>query len=256
MLITGSGGWLGKELTKILEERNVPYKGTSRNPKYDDQVKVDLNSGDGLDEALKDSHTIIHLASGGAKEGEIPDSETTLTLLEHCRNFTIRHFMYVSIVGIDKIDFPYYKEKLKCEELVKESGLPYTILRATQFHDFAEVLLDRYVKRPFGFLMKNMKFQSIETAAVARKLLEISQAEPINDTINQGGPEILRAGAMAKSLFAARKEKSFIVGLPALGSLPVALKKAYNTCNESDKTSITWVEYLKRKYTCHSGGAK
>lgn len=248
ILVTGATGTLGKELCKALAENNILFKGTSRNPKGDDQIKVNLDTGDGLDEALKDCNTVIHLASNSSNRNAAPDSVTTNTLIKLCKDVNLKHFIYVSIVGIDKMETPYYKEKLKSEDIVKLSGLPYTILRTTQFHEFTEMLLDRYVKRPIGFLIKSMKFQSIETTAVANKLIGLYRIGPSGSILNQGGPEILTAGKMAKLLFKARGETSFIIPVPVKGSLPLAFKNGYNTCTKCTDSSVTWSEYLERKY--------
>ncbi len=248
ILVTGATGTLGKELCKALVKNNIPFKGSSRNPTNGNFVKVNLDTGEGLDEALRDCDTVIHLASNSSNRNAAPDSVTTNTLAERCKTIELKHFIYVSIVGIDKMDTPYYKEKLKSEEIAKQSGLPYTILRTTQFHEFAETLLDRYVKRPIGFLIKSMKFQSIETTAVANKVLQIYQTGPSGSILNQGGPEILTAGKMAKLLFKARGETSFIIPVPVKGKLPLAFKNGYNTCTKCSDSSVTWREYLERKY--------
>ncbi len=248
ILVTGATGTLGKEVCKTLTENNISFKGTSRNPEIDSLLKINLDTGEGLDEALIDCGAVIHLASNSSNRNAAPDSVTTNTLIERCKTAGIKHFIYVSIVGIDKMDTPYYKEKLKSEEIIKQSGLHYTILRTTQFHEFAEMLLDRYVKRPVGFLIKSMKFQSIETAAVAKKLIELYRMGPSGKIFNQGGPEILTAGKMARLLFKARGETSFIIPVPVKGKLPLAFQNGYNTCNKCSDSSVTWEEYLKRKY--------
>lgn len=130
ILITGGTGTLGKALSKLLTSQNITHTIGSRNNTTNktNWIKLDLLNKIGIKEAIKDKNTIFHLATDIKK-----DSVITQNLLEALENKEMIHFIYISIVGINKVPLTYYKRKLISENLIKQSGIPYSILRATQF---------------------------------------------------------------------------------------------------------------------------
>jgi uncharacterized protein YbjT (DUF2867 family) len=95
-------------------------------------ISMDLSKKEGLNKSINDDiNTVLHLASLNTQkiDGQPGDIALTRNLLESIQKNNIKHFVYISIVGLDKIPFSYYQGKLECERLIKESGIPYTILR-------------------------------------------------------------------------------------------------------------------------------
>src|SRR2546429_5743133 len=121
ILVTGGTGALGRVLVALLREGGHEVRVLSR------RTGADLLTGAGLAEALDGTDVIVHCATDGRH-----DVDATRNLIAAASG---QHLVYVSIVGIDRIPFPYYRLKLACERLVEECGLPWTTLRATQFHD-------------------------------------------------------------------------------------------------------------------------
>ena len=138
VLVTGGTGSLGRELTPRLLAAGYTVRIMSRrNPKPGEDARVEwvqasLESGTGLSEAIKGVNVVVHAASNPAKR-EV-DVTGTARLLNEARTAGVQQFVYISIVGIDRIGFSYYRNKLAAEHLIEASGLPWTILRATQFH--------------------------------------------------------------------------------------------------------------------------
>ena len=88
------------------------------------------------------------------------------------------HLIYISIVGIEEIPLFYYRSKLKVEHLVQESGLPWTVLRATQFRDLVVGMFSAQHHLPV-LLAPAFSFQPIDTHDVAGRLTELAFADPV-----------------------------------------------------------------------------
>ncbi len=132
ILVTGGTGALGRHVVSALRQRGEEPRVLSRRPGAGTHVG-DLTSGAGVDDATRGAELIIHAASDFRRRFGKVDIGQTQRLVAAARD--ARHLLYVSIVGIDSIPYPYYRYKLECERVVAASGIPYTILRATQFHE-------------------------------------------------------------------------------------------------------------------------
>lgn len=181
---------------RVLSRRSGPFRG-------------DLTTGDGVDAALAGASTLVHLATTGRK-----DVPATRLLLDKARRAEVRHVVYISIVGVDRIDFAYYRDKFACERLVEESGMAYTILRATQFHSLiARILTAPLPVRP----TLPISAQPIARTEVARRLCELAEGEPAGRVADIGGPEILTMQDMARQWNAAHRSRKPAVTLPLVG---------------------------------------
>ena len=99
--------------------------------------------------------------------------------------------MYVSIVGVDRIPWRYYGAKLDAERLVASSGLPWTIQRATQFHPFLSAMLDRLARPPVLVAPRSFRFQPVDPADVADRLVQHVASGAVGRAPDFGGPEVL-----------------------------------------------------------------
>lgn len=91
-------------------------------------------------EAVASIDAIIHAASD-SRNAEAVDVEGTRRLVDAARARGVRHVVFISIVGIDQIPFAYYQKKLAAESIVMSGGVPYSVLRATQFHSLVDGLI-------------------------------------------------------------------------------------------------------------------
>jgi uncharacterized protein YbjT (DUF2867 family) len=249
-LITGGGGVLGKELLHLFEQQAIPCIVASRtNPsKFSNWQHIDLENTDTLQEATANKEVIFHLASGTKKFSKNVDVEGTKRLLQKAKDNGAAHFVYISIVGIEKVPYVYYRYKLEAEQEIIRSGIPYTILRATQFHEFIDFIFQMLLKFPVAFVPKHIKVQPVHAKAVAQMLFDIGQAQPLNKTLNIGGREVLEAGDMAKSWLSAQHKTKLLLPLPLIGKAGNALNNGGLTCTEQAYQSITWNEWLQKKY--------
>jgi uncharacterized protein YbjT (DUF2867 family) len=155
VLVTGGTGLLGRHVVRRLVATGHTVRVLTRHAGASapdaQPVTGDLSTGDGLDEAVAGVDGIVHAASDPRSPGPV-DVEGTGALLAAARRGGSPHLVYVSIVGVDRIPLAYYRAKSVAEQLVEESGLPWTILRATQFHEFTADLLRGLTRPPIAVL--------------------------------------------------------------------------------------------------------
>ena len=137
VLVTGGTGALGREVVRRLRESGHRPRILSRKPGEDDDwVQGDLVTGLGLELAVKGIDAIVHAASDSMHlhRYRATDVLGTRLLLTMARESCVKHAVYVSIVGMEGVAFPYYRSKLAAEAVVRENIVPWSILRATHFH--------------------------------------------------------------------------------------------------------------------------
>ena len=252
VLVTGASGVMGRELVAELSARGHPVRALSRRPQpaADGGIawtRGDLAAGEGLAEAVAGVDAIVHAASD-PRHPERVDVLGTRRLLAHARGAGVRHLVYVSIVGTDRIPVPYYRRKAEAEGVVAAGGVPWTIQRATQFHD----LLDGYLRRaaawpalpvPAGF-----QFQPIDPREVAGLLADLVARGPGGRAPDAGGPQVLGTRELAHRWLRASGRRRLVVPLPLPGRAATALRRGINTTPEQCYGRVTWDEWLTRRY--------
>lgn len=246
ILITGGTGRLGKVLSRLLTRNGTEHTLASRNKPadVDNWMFIDLLNKQGTEQAVEGKKIIFHLAHDLKT-----DSVVTRNLLDALKGKPDVHLIYISIVGIDAVPMAYYREKLKSEQAIAGSGVAYSILRATQFHEYAEYVISSFLRFPVCFLPKKVLIQPVQIEVVAQELLRISQGAPLNGIKNIAGAEVLSLGEMAKRWLQATKKKRIILPFPLRSGLGRALKKGGLTLGTLNPESITWEAWLKKKYS-------
>jgi uncharacterized protein YbjT (DUF2867 family) len=208
-----------------------------------------METGDGLDAAVAGVDLVVHAATGGGTRAKA-DVPGARNLLEACKKAGTAHLFYISIVGIERIPLGYYKTKLECERLIEASGVPWSNLRATQFHQLMDGFLRMFSRMPFVLAVpKSFKFQPIETGEVADRMVADAAKGPSGRLPDIGGPEVLTFGEIAKGWLQARGKSRPIVNLPLLGGTARGFRKGYNCTPEHADGKVTWAEWLARKYS-------
>lgn len=115
------------------------------------------------------------------------------------------HLVYISIVGVDRIPFSYYRAKLAVEKLVGNSGLPFTILRATQFHTLVTGVFEAQRLLPMLFA-PSFSIQPIDVSEVSDRLVELATGDAAGRVTDIGGPQILAAKELGTAWLAARHQ--------------------------------------------------
>jgi uncharacterized protein YbjT (DUF2867 family) len=249
VLITGATGQLGLALLKQLKNTDYQVKITSRrkpqNINQFEWVYSDFSTGEGLKDAITDIDVIIHAATSPMKNSKNVDVLGFGKFLDMTRQ--IKHFIYPSIVGIEDIPMKYYKYKYQAEELLKNSSVPHTIIRATQFHSFIEnSLLSKPLFKKY-FVPGDFKFQTVDTSEFAAHLIQLIGDVPKGKTDDFGGPEILTLREMAELKIKVNNESNKVANLSFPGKLYRAFLKGKNTNEQQKSGKITFEEYLRNK---------
>ena len=242
VLVTGGSGTLGRYVVSRLKDGGHDVRVLSRRPGAGTH-QGDLATGAGVAAAVRGVDSVVHAASDTHHFGR-RDVVQTRTLLELIPPET-GHFLYVSIVGIDAIPFGYYRRKLHCEDLVSDSSVPSTILRATQFHELAAMAFGALERSPIAPLPAGFRLQPVAAREVAERVVDLVGGSPAGRADDFGGPEVLSLAAMAEAWRVRRGRPRRFVSLPLPGSAARAFRKGLNTCPLHAEGSQTWQDYLE-----------
>ncbi len=253
VLITGGTGGLGSELVPRFtaagyEVRIAGRKKPESTAEGVSWVRADLATGDGLEKAVAGSDVVVHSATSSRKDTWQIDVEGTERLLRAAELARSPHFFYISIVGVDQVPLGYYKAKLAAEKLITGSAVPYSILRATQFHSLLDGFLSMLVRLPIALLPSDFKFQPIDAGEVADRMLECSRGGPAGALPDLGGPEVRTFGDLGREWLKARRKRALLIGLPLPGALAGAFRAGRNCTPEHADGKITWNQWLATKY--------
>jgi uncharacterized protein YbjT (DUF2867 family) len=256
ILITGGTGTLGRQVATQLRDAGYQIRLMSRSPapktllSGTQWARADLETGQGLAAAVQDIDTIVHTASSPLWHSQRVDVDGTRQLIEQARAAAVSHIVYISIVGIDRMPFGYYRSKLAAEALIQSSGLPWSLLRATQFHSFLDGTLQSLARIPLLTpLPTDLRFQPIAESEVARRLGELVQTAPTGRVPDIGGPEVQTLGELAQSWLTLRKMHRIILPVYLPGKSAQAFRQGYTTCpGRGGGGKITWAQWVRQKY--------
>ncbi|TMD15658.1 MAG: NAD-dependent epimerase/dehydratase family protein [Chloroflexi bacterium] len=252
VLVTGGTGTLGRHVVMLLRQSGHRARILSREPRgHVDAVQGDLRTGAGLTKALAGMEVIVHAASATREplRGRSVDVRGTRRLLQLAQAAGIRHIVHMSIVGIDGVSYPYFKTKLASEAVVRKGNVPWSIVRATQFHDLFEVILRGFSRVP-GILAVpfGWQVQPVEAGEVARRVVDIALGQPAETLTDFGGPEIRDLKSIAESWLRARGENRRLINL----RMPFKFSRQFTagriTCPDHKEGLITFDQYLAEKY--------
>jgi len=167
-------------------------------------VGVDLVTGSGLDAALAGVEVTVDVSNIAAIRREVAVRFFDVAgrnLLAAAARAGVRHHVALSIVGIDRVRNGYYQGKLRQEQVVREGPVPWTVLRATQFHEFAGQLLDR-MPGPVA-VMPRLTIQPVAVREVAEALVSLAVGEPRKMAPDLAGPRVESLVDLARRLIRA-----------------------------------------------------
>src|SRR5437660_4960243 len=167
VLVTGGTGTLGRHLVPCLlgrghEVRVLSRQSSPRLPAGATAARGDVRTGQDLAAAVADVDTVVHAATSVQRAARRTEVDGTRHVLDALRA-SHGHFVYVSIVGVDRHRFPYYTMKLPAERVVESSGSRWTIQRDTQSHD----LLDRFLGMRVFPTTPHLAFQLVAAGDVS-----------------------------------------------------------------------------------------
>ncbi len=232
MAVVGGTGVLGRLVVGELAERGDEVLALSRSrpatemPRGASHRRVDLAGVEGLDaglagvEAVVDASNAPPMPRGKAREVLVGGSER---LLRAERQAGVRHHVAVSIVGCDRVPMAYYEAKVAQEEVVAAGSVPWSLLRATQFHTLLDWAFGRAAR--FGVVPTGPALvQPIDPAVVATRLADAVHAEPSGRLPDVAGPEVRTLTELAAAWRRVRGRRALPLRIPTIGRRGRALR--------------------------------
>ncbi|GIF97580.1 SDR family oxidoreductase [Catellatospora citrea] len=211
IVIIGGTGLIGSNVAKRLRADGHDVFAASPS------TGVDTITGAGLDDALKGADVVVDVANGpNFEDNAIMEFFRTSTgnVMAAEKKAGVGHHVALSIVGADLItDSGYMRAKVAQEELVKAAGVPYTIVRATQFFEFTSAIAHGGTRGEAIHLPPAM-MQPIAAADVSAAVAAAAEADPVNGTYDIAGPEKITQDDLVRRLLAAEGDDRQVITDP------------------------------------------
>jgi len=209
IVVIGGTGLIGSNVVSRLQQKGHEVLAASPN------TGVNTITGEGLAAALDGAQVVVDVANSPS----FADDDVMAFFRTSGRNLLaaeaaagVGHHVALSIVGADRLpDSGYLRAKVVQEKLVKESGIPYTILRSTQFYEFVGGIAQsategQTVRLPVG------KMQPIAANDVAALVARLAQAAPVNGTVEVGGPEQIGMDEFVRRYLKSKGDPRTVIG--------------------------------------------
>ena len=270
ILVTGGTGTLGREVIAQLTSKGLRARSLSRHTRDDtdlvEYVTGDLDTGEGVAAAVNGVLLVIHCA--GARVG---DDRKASTLVAAARPAGVQHLVNISVVGADRVPvtsridralFGYFASKRAAEHVIEDSGLPWTTLRAAQFHELILGTVRAMAKLPV-VPVPVASFQPIAGAEVAERLVELALGEPAGLAADVAGPRIYPLHELVRSYARARGARRVMLPMRMPGAAARAVRAGANLAPDRAIGRTTWETFLaeqdlggvRRHVTPSSAGA-
>ncbi len=246
VLVTGASGNLGSVVLPRLVKDGYDVVGMSRQSRPG-WVTADLETGDGLAEAVRGVDAIVHLASSPTKTRKT-DVEGTRRLVGAAAAAGVRHIMFISIIGVDRVPLSYYRRKVEAEAAIRAGGVPFTILRAAQFPTLVDSMFNGLSKLGPVLLDRNMLCQPVAVEDVADRIADLLAEPPTGGVVELGGPRAERMETLAREWLRARGSKRPIWSIRIPGRFGREVRGGALTTKALPAGTRTWRNYLEAKY--------
>jgi uncharacterized protein YbjT (DUF2867 family) len=208
-VVIGGTGLIGSRLVEQLRRRG--HEALAASP----DTGVNTLTGEGLEEALAGAEVVIDVSNSPSFEASAVlhfFDTSTRTLLAAEKAAGVTHHVALSVVGADRLPLSgYLRAKVVQENLVKSSGMPFSILRSTQFFEFMGRIAESAtegdtVRVPVAFV------QPVLSSDVVATLAEVALGPPLNGTIEIAGPEKFRMDDLVRHLLDTQKDARTVRG--------------------------------------------
>lgn len=245
LLVTGGTGTIGSRVVPMLRAADRTVRILSRHPGEDgdgvQHVAGDTVAGRGLAEAFDGVEVVLHLA-GGAKG----DDTAARNIATAAKQAGVRHLILISVIGADRMPIGYFRAKAEAEQAIAQSGVPWTVLRAAQLHDFVLPVVRGLMRLPVLLTPGGLRFEPVHADEVAARLTELALGSPAGHVPDLAGPEVLTIRQLADT-YAEAMGKRRRPGLPV--RIPGAIGRAYRAADNLSEASTQrgqrgWREFL------------
>jgi uncharacterized protein YbjT (DUF2867 family) len=244
VLVTGATGRLGTRLVPRLREAGHTVRQMSRRGTGPGGVRGDLATGRDLPAALAGAEVVVHAASDPQGDPWEVDVAGTRRLVQAVDRERLRHLVYVSIVGVDRIPYGYYRAKFAAEQVLLASALPVTLVRITQFHEFVDFLLETARRGPVLPVPMGWRVQPVDVDEAAAHVAGLVTAQPASNVVEFGGPEELSAADLARAWAGVRAPGAHVVATPVPGRLSTAFRDGAALPSGGARGRRTYAEHL------------
>lgn len=201
--VIGASGAMGSKIVRGLERDGFDVVAASA------KTGVNAYTGEGLAAALAGADIVIDVTNSGSfGQGNALDffRQAGRNILAAARSSGIRHYMALSAVGTDRlVENDYFRAKLVQENLIRSSGLPYTIVRSTQFFEFFSGIVNDYAVD--GVLaLPSLVVRPVSADEAASWIAKLAGGEPHNGIVELGGPEAIDLADLARELLTATED--------------------------------------------------
>ncbi|GAA2640515.1 NAD(P)H-binding protein [Dactylosporangium fulvum] len=255
ILVTGGTGTLGRLVVPLLREAGHPVRVLSRRGGQPapgvEHVTADLLTGEGVEQAARGAGVVMHLA-GGPKG----DEQATRNLVRAAQRAEARHLVHISVIGADRVPLAWLRSKLAAEEAVAGSGLPWTTLRAAQFHDLALTMVRQLAKLPVVPVPNGLRLQPVDAREVAARLVELALGAPAGLVPDMAGPGVYGIADLARTYLHAFGKHRLLMPVPLPGKAGRAYRSGGNlTLDGATTGKRTWESFLAEKTAAPAGAA-
>jgi uncharacterized protein YbjT (DUF2867 family) len=216
--VVGGRGRLGAAVVTELRQRGHEARVLSRSsPEH----PVDLTTGAGLVDALAGAAVVVNAVSDTKRMDRLVEGTGRLLAAE--ADAGVRHHVEIGVVGAERVPLPYYRAKLAQEQAVRESSVPFTVLRSTQFHDFLAWAFAAAARKhvlPSG----QVPVQPAAVEEVARVVTDVSEREPSGATVTVAGPRVEVLTDLASAWRKAAHVRALAVPVPGIDRTTRALR--------------------------------
>jgi len=244
ILVTGGTGTLGRQVVPLLQATGAKVRVLSRTARETrdgvEYAAADLLTGEGVEAAVDGAEIVLHLAGG--QKG---DDEATRNLVQAARKFGVRHLVYISVIGVGRIPLAWLRMKEAAEQAVAESGVPWTTLRAAQFHDLVLKTVQAMAKSPIVPIPGGLRFQPVDTRDVAERLVELTLGDPAGLVPDLAGPKVYGMRDLVTGYLRATGKRRLLLPVRIPGAAGRAYRSGSNlTLTGADLGERTWEEFV------------
>ena len=256
ILVTGGTGTLGQHVVPRLRAAGCDVRVLSRHTREAadgiEYVTGDLLKDEGIQAAVLGARTVVHCA--GTSKG---DEDKARTLVGAASQAGVQHLVYISVVGADRIPvvsgvdramFGYFASKLAAERVVADSGLPWTTLRAAQFHDLQLTVAQQMTKLPVIPVPAGFRFQPVDAGEVAARLVELALGAPAGLAPDIAGPRAYSMADLLRGYLQARRKHRLMVPVRIPGQAARAIRAGANLAPERAVGHRTWEDFLAERF--------
>jgi uncharacterized protein YbjT (DUF2867 family) len=241
VVVLGGTGSLGSAVaSELTAAGNEVVVASRRGP-----AKVDVTTGEGLTAAMTGAEVVVDATNALAAARDVLVHGTE-RVLAAARDAGIKHFVGISIVGIDDAPLPYYRTKVEQEKLIANGAVPWSLLRSTQFHD----LIPRLSEGTWGMVVapRGMKLQPIDVREVAEVLAVAAVSPPAGRLPDVGGPEVIAFAELARRWARAAHKRRLVLPLPVPGKTGAFLRANKLCVPQRAVGTRTFDEWLRERY--------